>query len=218
VLSSDLTVKVGGDFDVAINDPARFDLAAARLQLIGLPGDAPQAVEVMAANLGREVSLPDPSVHSVRKPRIRPTETSVVLVDNHDNSDSGAEEVLYVKELVLEPGVEFDLAGQQVHYETVVPADATDPDSGVTVIDSAGGGGLVAMVPPFYGDFNGDGHVSLDDCQVFPECIAGAGVTPSPTPPLSQQDCLDSFDLEADGDVDLGDFAAFQEAFTGSTP
>jgi hypothetical protein len=216
MVSSDLTVKIGGNFDVAINDPARFDLTAATLQMIGLPGGGPKSLEVMAQNVGRDVTLPDPSVFSVKELRIGPTATTVTLVDLHDNAGRAGSEALYVEDLILEPGITVDVAGLPVYYVTVTPADPSDPGSGVTIIDSVGGGGLIDSLPPFNGDFDGDGDVDLDDYEYLPDCTAGPDTTPIPPGPVTAQDCLDAFDFDIDADVDLADFGSFQEAFTGS--
>ena|GEM_PF-2938904 len=60
------------------------------------------------------------------------------------------------------------------------------------------------------GDFDEDGDVDLDDFAVFIDCLAGPDETPSPTPPVSPNDCLDAFDFDEDGDVDLLNFADFR--------
>lgn len=72
-----------------------------------------------------------------------------------------------------------------------------------------------SLTGSFFGDADGDGDVDCDDYAVFADCMAGPDATPSPTPPTTTQDCLDTFDADVDLDVDLGDFAAFQESFTG---
>jgi len=57
--------------------------------------------------------------------------------------------------------------------------------------------------------------VDVDDYAVFADCLGGPGAAPAPTPPITVNECLGAFDFEADGDVDLIDFAEVQEAFTG---
>ncbi len=58
------------------------------------------------------------------------------------------------------------------------------------------------------GDCDIDGRVDLNDCTPFPNCMGGPGV------PYGPPEC-ECVDLNADGDVDLSDFADFQSAFTG---
>ena len=63
-----------------------------------------------------------------------------------------------------------------------------------------------AEVPLIASDFNGDGLVTLGDFAILNECLAGpeGGLAPA---------CL-CVDLDADGDVDLADFAEFQSVVT----
>ena len=67
----------------------------------------------------------------------------------------------------------------------------------------------------FRGDANCDGMIDLDDYAGLADCLAGPGVSPSPTPPTTVNECLDTFDFQPDGDVDLADLAAFQATFPG---
>jgi uncharacterized protein (DUF362 family) len=64
------------------------------------------------------------------------------------------------------------------------------------------------------GDFDGNGAVDLDDYGYLEACLSASGAG---TPPLLAE-CLDVFDNDVDGDVDLTDVAAFQETFTGAEP
>ncbi|MCK4658842.1 MAG: N-acetylmuramoyl-L-alanine amidase [Phycisphaerae bacterium] len=58
------------------------------------------------------------------------------------------------------------------------------------------------------GDYNDDSHIDLLDFAAFPGCLTGPGGG------YAQPDCQ-AFDFDVDGDVDLDDFAGFQEAFDG---
>jgi len=65
------------------------------------------------------------------------------------------------------------------------------------------------------GDSDFDGDVDLDDFASLPDCGGGPGSTPTPGPPLTADECLSTFDFDADEDVDLQDFGAFQRLYTG---
>ena len=60
---------------------------------------------------------------------------------------------------------------------------------------------------------SGDCDVDLDDFLVFCGCLGGPHVT---TPPSCDPGDFTDGDLDADGDMDLADLAAFQTAFTGA--
>ncbi len=69
--------------------------------------------------------------------------------------------------------------------------------------------GIAATVPTYPGDCNLDWSVDLEDHAILTDCLAGPGIAPAGA------SCV-CFDQDGDGDVDLGDAAAFQAAFTGS--
>lgn len=69
----------------------------------------------------------------------------------------------------------------------------------------------VGCPPYFAGDFDGDGSLGLDDFATLLECMDGPDVTPIPPPAAAA--CLDIFDRDSDGDVDLEDGAAFFSDF-----
>ncbi len=201
------TLKVGGDFDVEIGDSARFDLTNATLQMVGLPADGPQDLEVLAEDIGRHVTLSDPSLFAIGTLRIGPTKTVVRLADNHNNSAGAGSESLYVGELILEPGTTLDLQGLSLYFESVTPSHPLNPANGVTIIDSVGGGKLQLIGPVLAGDYDDDGDIDMTDYAEFSGCLTGpdGGALPG----------CDSFDFAADVDVDLTDFALFQEYYTG---
>ncbi|MGB2987638.1 MAG: hypothetical protein WBE26_17370, partial [Phycisphaerae bacterium] len=58
------------------------------------------------------------------------------------------------------------------------------------------------------GDFDDDGYVGLTDYWYYEICLSISG----PGHAVGYQECIDTFDADADGDVDLADFAAFQRA------
>jgi len=191
--------------DIAINDDSRFDFTAGTLQLAGDPSAGPQTLEVLSENVGRSVTLPDGKRFSLNKLRLGPTATTVHLADAHDNAPGAGNEALYVHDLVLEPGITLDLRGLRIYYASVTPADPFDPGSGVTVIDTVGGGGLIPIGPPIKGDWDDDADVDLTDYVEFPACLTGPDNPPVPG------GCA-AFDFEDDKDVDLTDYGAFQLA------
>ena len=67
------------------------------------------------------------------------------------------------------------------------------------------------------GDINGDGLVSLDDLGPFVECLWGPAMTPAPAG-ITTSTCLNVFDFDAEGDVDLVDFDTFVRLFELGAP
>ncbi len=62
-----------------------------------------------------------------------------------------------------------------------------------------------------FGDLDLDCDVELDDYRFLDNCILGSG----PGAPPPSQLCLDVYDSNADGDIDLADVAVFQMGFVG---
>ncbi|GJM24451.1 MAG: hypothetical protein DHS20C16_08660 [Phycisphaerae bacterium] len=59
------------------------------------------------------------------------------------------------------------------------------------------------------GDYNADGTVDALDYPWFADCFAGPTQMPAPTSLTCMNRCLESFDADLDGDVDLADYEAF---------
>ena len=68
---------------------------------------------------------------------------------------------------------------------------------------SLSGNGAAAL-----GDVDGNGYVDLVDYEWFEICFSYSGPNVAPLIP----GCLDIFDFDTDGDVDLADFGAFERA------
>ncbi len=63
-------------------------------------------------------------------------------------------------------------------------------------------------------DIDMDCAVTPADFAGFVECAGEPATPPVPDAPLTPDDCLNAFDSDADGDVDLHNFASFQARFT----
>ena len=69
---------------------------------------------------------------------------------------------------------------------------------------------------PAPGDIYGDGNVDPEDFAALIEAFSGPGLMPTVPVPACLEWYLVAFDLDADVDVDLADFAVFQQVFTGA--
>ncbi len=123
---------------------------------------------------------------------------------------------------------DLDCADRAVHVSAwtgdgaipVLAACASDDDAdGVPVGDDDCPGTIVGTVVDQRGcpngDFNADGDVDLDDWSAFVGCRRGTLLQVFPEPPFTIPQCLNAFDRNADGAVDLVDFGPFQAVFGG---
>ncbi|MFN7337658.1 MAG: hypothetical protein ACK5SZ_00775, partial [bacterium] len=101
------TVRVGGNFDCAINSNTRYDMSLATLQLEG--NGTEQTLEVMSLDIGPDVNGLDRSIsghYPINTLHIGTSPSVVRLVDSHDNDGSGQSvcEAIYVDTLRIEAG------------------------------------------------------------------------------------------------------------------
>lgn len=113
-------------------------------------------------------------------------------------------------------GEDFDLSWNTIDGGGVMQSTGGDFELSATIGQPDAGamtGGDFEMTGGFWfpvvaGDCNADGVVNLLDYESFLACVTGpAGGPVSP-------ECA-CFDFNDDDDVDFGDFAALQQAFTG---
>ncbi|MCP4245810.1 MAG: hypothetical protein GY778_02065, partial [bacterium] len=71
------------------------------------------------------------------------------------------------------------------------------------------------LAPNAVSDVDCDGDVDLGDYSMFFDCHEGPNLAPNPPLPMTPQTCLDAFDADRDGHVDLLDAGEIQDDFTG---
>ena len=176
-------LRVGGDFDVAIDDASRFVMDQATLELTGI-GDAPtQAVEVIAADLGPVNAGFSTSNFLLGALRVRAGAT-VHLVDAHDNAPGAGNEAIYVNSLVVPAGATLVTNGFKVYTRAATIAGSVSTPADVVVVPGT---------PPCIADLYRDGIVNGADLGIL---LAGWGACGTGT-------C--AADLNGDGQVNGAD-------------
>jgi len=191
------TVKVGGNFDVAIEDHQRYDMATAKLSISPSSSEV-KTFELMSTDIGADPSGLDrslPGHFPIGTLHIGPG-ASVQLVDVHDNDTLGQAscEALYVRELSIESGAVLNTGSCKVYYVHLTGLPAVDDPANLRQI---------VILP---GDADGDGQVNLQDHRSFVDCLTGPGGGLLPNCAV--------FDFDIDMDVDLEDFEAFNVAIS----
>jgi alpha-tubulin suppressor-like RCC1 family protein len=150
-------LAVGGDFDVEIDEPSRFTMGLATLELTGLSSGGTQLVEATSADLGSTEEAFDDSNNLIGEFRLR-AGTTVEIVDTHDNiSGDKTCEVIYTDRLVVPAGATLITSGCPVHVrEAVIDGTVSDPDDIVVFDPNA--------CP---GDLDGDGRVQGSDLGIL---------------------------------------------------
>lgn len=174
-------LSVGGNLEIAIDDPARFAMAQSTIELDGLAPGNEQTMETLSADLGADAMGFDPANFPIGTLRIA-SGSNTILVNKHVNSTDTPCEALYVDTLIVKAGASLTTAGCRIYtrdafiegtvddYQNIIvltdcPADL-DGDGVVNGLDLAillatwGGPNVIA-------DFNDDGVVDGQDLTVM---------------------------------------------------
>ncbi|HRX85229.1 MAG TPA: right-handed parallel beta-helix repeat-containing protein [Phycisphaerae bacterium] len=111
---------------------------------------------------------------------------------------------------VTEPSP-FDAAGRTRFWDDPATPDCPQPGASCGTAPLADMGAFEFGAPaPLPGDYDHDGTVGPADYIWFANCLGGPGQDPAA--PLVEYACRAAFDVDADHDVDLRDFAAFAQS------
>jgi len=142
-------LRVGGDLDIGIDEPGRFVMAEATIELTGLSPDPGQTLEAMSEDRGAVASGLDPDNYPIGSIRLRPGAT-VEVVNQHDNASGPGCEVIYADELVVPTGASLVTSGCPIYVRSAsIDGSVSNPDDIVIIGDE----------PACPTDVNGDGTV-----------------------------------------------------------
>jgi len=176
-------LRVGGNLDVAIDDPARFVMDQATLELTGLSPEGRQAVEVFAADLGPVNAGFSTSNFLLGALRIR-AGAAVQLVDAHGNAPGAGNEAIYVEQLVVPAGAMLVTNGFRIYTRAATLGGSVSDPADIVVVPGT---------PPCVADLFADGVVNGADL----------GALLSVWGPCTRGTCLG--DLNGDGQVNGAD-------------
>jgi len=200
--ASTWSVRVGGDFDVAIASGQDVELVDAELRLTGLGGQE-QLLEALGEDIGPVPAgwvWGAPSRFPIGRLTIGPTPTTVRLVNQHPNADPPATvQALYVDTLTVHTGATLITDGLRIYYRHLLLEGIVDEPGNLVPIDA----------PP--GDCDLDGDSDLEDLPGLLDCLSGPQVA-APEFSALGCGCIATYDRDLDLDVDLRDFASFQAA------
>ncbi|MEE2973239.1 MAG: VCBS repeat-containing protein [Planctomycetota bacterium] len=159
-------LQVGGDFDIAIDDPVRFDLSQATVVLNGRAPGKRQTMETLG---------PDYPIGTLRIA----SGSRTVLIDDRSNAPRGNDGTLHVDSLVIESGASLETNGTRIFaLEATIDGVVDDPDNIVIANDCLG-------------DIDGDGGVDAADLGL----LIAVWNTNDPAADLDGSGTVDSADL-----------------------
>ena len=176
-------LRVGGSLDMAINDPARFVMAVATLEMTGTGTSPQQSLEVFGRDDGAVDASFAASNYLLGALRVRAGAT-VELVDNHNNASGKGREAIYTNALFVPAGATLVTNGYKVYTRAATIAGAVSDPADVVVVPEA---------PPCPGDIYEDGVVNSADLGILLSAWGACGGGECPA------------DINADGQVDSAD-------------
>jgi hypothetical protein len=150
-------LRVGGDFDVAIDDASRFVMDLATLELTGISAAPTQDVEVIAADLGPVNAGFSTTNFLLGALRIRAGAT-VHLVDAHGNAPGAGNEAIYVNSLMVPAGATLVTNGLKVYTRAATIVGSVSNPADIVVVPGT---------PPCIADLFGDGIVNGADLGIL---------------------------------------------------
>jgi hypothetical protein len=142
-------LRVAGDLDIAIDDPANFTMSEATIALNG----AAQTFEMLGADFGATDKGFDPSNYPIGALRIGNSSTTTLL-NAHANSGDDACEVLYVNELFVAAGGTLVTGGCTIYARSATINGTVDDPEAIVIVEGT---------PDCPADLTGDGEVSGAD-------------------------------------------------------
>jgi hypothetical protein len=184
-------LRVGGNFDVAINASSRFVMDQATLELTGVGPASLQSVEVLSRDFGAVESGFATTNYLLGALRLR-AGSNVSLANNHNNAPGKGAEAIYTKELVVPAGATLVTNGLKIYTRAAAIAGTVSNPGDVVVVPGA---------PPCIADVVPDGVVNSADLGVV---LAGWG-------PCTGSTCFG--DINRDGQVDSSDLGIVLSAW-----
>ncbi|MFO0875182.1 MAG: hypothetical protein U0575_14595 [Phycisphaerales bacterium] len=170
---------LGGNADIAIDSPSRFDLS---LATVAMTAAGPSTFEAMSRNIGASkagLQAGGPGAYPIGTLIVQSGAT-VTLVDVHDNDHGAATtESIYVASLIIEPGGSLVTNGIVVFYQSATVAGRIDDPSDLVPIKAGPG------------DINGDGAINGADLGL----LLSAWGTSVPVADLNGDGIVDGADI-----------------------
>jgi hypothetical protein len=179
-------LRVGGNFDVAIDSSSRFVMDQATLELTGVGPASGQSVEVLSRDLGAVDSGFATTNFPLGALRVR-AGANASLADNHNNAPGKSAEAIYTQELVVPAGAALTTNGLKVYTRVATIAGSVSNPADIVVVPGT---------PPCVADIVADGAVNAADLALL---LTNWG-------PCTNSTCAG--DLDRNGEVGAPDLAA----------